>query len=62
LKIKHREDYAQKRREAYPDLADQMDAMVKMAEALQRQGLAIPPETQSVIDRCRAVKKRFPKN
>ncbi|WP_156124277.1 hypothetical protein [Achromobacter sp. RTa] len=37
-----------------------MDAIYKLAAALQQQGISLPDEVQQWIDRCAEVKRRFP--
>jgi len=59
MKLTHRKDYAEARREAYPPLGDQLDALWK---ALDASGQALPPEAQQVLDYVKSVKRRFPKS
>jgi len=61
MKIRHSEPYARLRREAYPPVGAQLDAVLKMAQALQAQGIALPDETQDWIAQCQAVKDRYAK-
>ncbi|KGD95230.1 hypothetical protein JL37_11075 [Achromobacter sp. RTa] len=44
----------------YPPIGDQLDAIYKLAAALQQQGISLPDEVQQWIDRCAEVKRRFP--
>jgi len=61
MKIRHHEPYAPLRRRAYPSVGEQLDAVLKMAQALQEQGIALPDETQAWIAQCQAVKQRYVK-
>jgi len=61
MKIRHIEPYAPLRRQAYPSIGEQLDAILKMAQALQQQGIALPDETQAWIAKCQAVKQRYAK-
>lgn len=62
MKLRHSEPYAPLRAKAYPELGAQLDAVMKLAQALKEQGFELPPETQAWVDRCMAVKARHPKN
>lgn len=59
--LRYRCSHVEQRREAYPDVTDQLDAIMKLAEALQEQGFVMPIEVQEWIAKCRAVKAKFPK-
>jgi len=61
MKIRHTEPYAPLRRQAYPSVGEQLDAVLKMAQALQQQGITLPDETQAWIAQCQAVKQRYAK-
>jgi len=61
MKIRHSEPYAPLRRRAYPSVGEQLDAVLKMAQALHAQGIALPDETQAWIAQCQAVKDRYAK-
>jgi len=61
MKIRHSEPYAPLRAQAYPSVGEQLDAVVKMAQALQRQGIELPEETQAWIAQCQAIKQRYAK-
>lgn len=52
----------QSRAEAYPDIADQLDAIMKEFAALRAQGQLLTPELNRVVDACMAVKTRYPKS
>jgi len=61
MKIRHSEPYANLRRQEYPAVGEQLDAVLKMAQALQEQGIELPKETQTWIAQCQAVKQRYAK-
>lgn len=61
MKIRHSEPYEGLRRGAYPPVTDQLDAIMKLAEALLAQGIVLPDEVQSWVKACRAVKDQFRK-
>lgn len=53
--------YADKRRAAYPDIGEQLDAFVKGFNQLRLQNITLPSELDSVINQCLSVKKKYPK-
>lgn len=57
MKIVHTRDYADARRQEYPALGDQLDALVKYFSALP----SVPPELQDWVAQCQAVKTKYPK-
>lgn len=59
--IKFRRPHKEARRAAYPDIGDQLDAIMKMAESLSLKGAKLPQETMDWIERCKAVKTKHPK-
>jgi len=61
LKIQHSEPYAPLRAAAYPALGDQLDAVLKLAQALHQKGIELPDETRAWIEKCEEVKQRYPK-
>jgi len=61
MKIRHSEPYAPLRRQAYPPVGEQLDAVLKMALALAQQGIALPEETRAWMAQCQAVKDRYGK-
>lgn len=61
MKIQHNEDYRMLRRKDYPSLGDQLDAILKMAQAMQESGLKLPQETEEWIQKCLATKNRYKK-
>ena len=62
MQIHHKSDYRPLRRERYPQLGDQLDAILALARALKEQGVAIPEQTQRWMDACAEVKRRYPKS
>ena len=61
MKIKHSTPYAPLRAAAYPPVGEQLDAIMKMAQALKAQGISLPAEAYTWIDQCEQVKARFKK-
>ena len=55
--IRHLRDYSEARRSEYPDMGDQLDALVKYFAALPE----IPTELQDWVTACQAVKRKYPK-
>lgn len=58
MKIAVSVNYQQKRRMAYPEIADQLDAIWKWLAANPG---AMPPETADMLARVQAVKNEIPK-
>uniref|UniRef100_A0AB39AI73 Uncharacterized protein n=1 Tax=Pseudomonas phage vB_PaeS_HTN2 TaxID=3236647 RepID=A0AB39AI73_9VIRU len=56
MKLQHKVDYQRLRREQYPDVGEQLDAMVELAKCLQEQGVQLPPKVQAWIQACDDVK------
>lgn len=50
------------RSEAYPDMADQLDAIIKEFAALRAAGQVLTPELNRIVDACMAVKAEYPKS
>lgn len=57
MKIVHKSDYREKRRKAYPDIGDQLDAMWKMLSAVNPK----TPEAEAMLAEVQAVKAKYPK-
>lgn len=55
-KIAHGGDYAEKRRAAYPDIGDQLDALWTAVGTK-----SLPPDAQAIRNKIDDVKRRFPK-
>lgn len=62
MKIRHSEPYAPLRQKAYPAFGEQLDAVMKLAEALQQQGFELPEATVNWIEQCKAVKSKYKKS
>ena len=60
--IQHDEPYAPLRAKAYQPVAEQLDAVYKLAEALLAAGVMLPAETVAWVEHCREVKSTYPKN
>lgn len=58
--IRHDADYRELRRQAYPNMGEQLDAVFKLAQYLQGKGHDLPAEVQQWIANCKEVKERFP--
>jgi len=61
LKITHHEPYGRLRARAYPPVGEQMDAILKLVQALYAQGIKLPDETRAWMEKCEAVKQRYVK-
>lgn len=57
MKIRHVRDYAEARREEYPPLGDQLDALMKYFAALPE----IPADLQDWVAACQATKDKYPR-
>lgn len=58
--INHSRDYREARKDAYPDIGDQLDAVFKLAQYLQDVGHALPPDVRHWITQCAQVKDEYP--
>lgn len=61
MKIHHSEPYALLREQAYPAFGEQLDALMKLAVALQEQGFQLPEDTVNWIRDCAEVKRKYKK-
>lgn len=61
MKIHHSEPYAPLREQAYPAFGEQLDAIMKLAVALQEQGFKMPEDTVNWIKKCTEVKGKYKK-
>lgn len=61
MKIQHHRPHSTARQSAYPDIGDQLDAVLDMAKALKAQGITLPQKTLDWIAQCESVKARHPK-
>lgn len=62
MKLVHNVDVAKERAQAYPNVGDQLDALLALAEALKEQGFKVPEKTQQWIDSCMQVKNTIGKS
>lgn len=56
MKISHLRDYRTARREAYPEVGDQLDALWKALATMD-----LPPDAKAMLEQIGGVKKRFPR-
>lgn len=61
MKIVHKEPHGPLRQREYPHIGDQLDAIMKFAAHLNKEGIPLPDETQAWIAQCEAVKQKYPK-
>lgn len=54
-------NYTYHRMKAYPPTGDQLDAVFKLAKALQAQGISLPADTVAWINEVQSVKDTYPK-
>lgn len=54
-------NYTYNRMIQYPPIGEQLDAVFKMAKALQEQGITLPDATSAWITNLQAVKDKYPK-
>ncbi|MFE1601641.1 hypothetical protein [Methylobacterium sp. ID0610] len=59
--IHHATSYADHRLAEYPSVGDQLDALSKIALALEAQGIVLPPDAMAVVHRCADIKARYRK-
>lgn len=53
--------YSYHRHKAYPEIGNQLDAVFKMAVALQEQGITLPEDTAEWVASVQLVKDTYPK-
>lgn len=61
MKIKHKEDYRPLRQGRYPNIGDQLDAIYKGFDSIQKQGIALPQETLDWMSEIKEIKDTFKK-
>ena len=54
-------NYTYNRMIQYPPVGEQLDAVFKMAKALEEQGIILPEATSAWITNLQAVKDKYPK-
>lgn len=59
--INHKRCYKRSRCAAYPPIGDQLDAVYKLAKALEGV-VELPPEVQSWVDEITSIKATFKKD
>lgn len=60
--IRHAANYAEKRQNEYPAIADQLDAVWKFIDGLDAKALkSVDPDAAAVLAKIKAVKARYPK-
>lgn len=62
MKIHRKVDYRPVRKQAYPDIGDQLDALFELAIYLRESGHTLPDKTAQWLDACLQVKARFQKH
>ncbi|VEI25184.1 Uncharacterised protein [Bordetella bronchiseptica] len=60
-KISYRASPAERRARAYPPIGDQLDAVMKLAAALQAAGMQLPDDVTRWVEQCQAIKRKYPK-
>ncbi|TGV09717.1 hypothetical protein E4695_04200 [Alcaligenaceae bacterium 429] len=58
--IRHDADYRELRKQSYPDVGEQLDAVFKLAKHLQSLGQDLPPDVEKWVNDCQEVKDKFP--
>ena len=61
MKIHTKTDYREVRKARYPDVGDQLDAIVALADDLRANGYQLPEKTRIWLDACLETKKRIRK-
>jgi len=61
MKIVHDPDPAPLRAKAYPPVGEQLDAVMKLADHLIKNGVDLPTEVRDWVAKCKAVKAKFRK-
>jgi len=56
VKIRHVRDYRAARKDEFPDVGDQIDAIWKVLRTLK-----LPKEAQNLVDEIDRVKRKYPK-
>lgn len=61
MRVSHRSDYGRRRREDYPPIEEQLDALWKALFKLQISGVDIGADATDMLAQVQAVKARYPK-
>lgn len=56
MRIKHVRDYRQARKDEYPDIGDQLDAIWGILRSLK-----LPKDAQDIVDEIGRIKRKYPK-
>ena len=56
MKIRHVRDYRQARKDEYPDIGDQLDAIWGILRSLK-----LPKDAQDIVDEIGRIKRKYPK-
>jgi hypothetical protein len=62
MKVDLTKNHITARKASYPATGEQLDAIFKMAKALQESGIQLPEETTAWINSCQSVKNKYPKS
>lgn len=60
-RLRYKCSHGELRQKHYPDIGDQLDAIMKLAQSLESLGIPLPAETTAWIRQCEAVKEKFKK-
>jgi hypothetical protein len=61
-RIRHDANYAEKRRNEYPALADQLDAVWKLLDGLDAKAFkSVDPDAAAMLAKIRSIKAFYPK-
>lgn len=61
MKVKVRVAYADARARAYPQVGEQLDAIMKFAAHLDSRNLDLPASVRDWVAKCQEVKRKYPK-
>lgn len=62
MKLTHKRPYKQARKQLYPDIGDQLDALWKAIDEIVNQtGIQLPQESVDMLNRIHEVKAKCPK-
>lgn len=61
MKVKVHVTFAEARAKTYPDVGDQLDAIMKLAVHLDQMELDLPASVREWIAKCQEIKRKYPK-
>lgn len=61
MKVKVSVDVIEARARSYPDVGEQLDAIMKLASHLDSVGLDLPASVREWIAKCQEIKRKYPK-